>query len=409
MRWATLVFLFASLVMLPLKGFSAPASTSSAAAQPSKPKIAVLTFESKGDDELDTETLTESFQTELVNNANKDFALVERTQLFKIVEEQKLQLSGMTEADAVKIGSLAGASKIVTTKISTWEGKYIINIKCIDTSTAEITLADKLETFDKQGLMDLMTVMADRFTKKYRGENISAFQSDGKSQERVKEKAKQDNSSKTGAQSATRAERRNRDSWSPSSEIAFEVGVLKANFTSQNVTLSTNDSLWGANFNMKMPGEGFFQFIMGMSIVGGKLDKATDLTLFNFYPALLFNVISTEYIMLGAGFGYQWCFGDSTYTATNAQKYVYDITQSMFTINAELGIHLSKDIILKAEYGVNTAFAFNYSDTSSTRYTNKTYGVYTEGGSQIYVPQSVYSIRDGFSFTYWSLKIDFLM
>ena len=88
-------------------------------------KVAVLDLLSRVDREnVDVITLTEMLQAALADK--KAFQVVERSMLSKILEEQKLSMSGLTESQASKVGALAGAQKIITGSISQMGDRYIL-------------------------------------------------------------------------------------------------------------------------------------------------------------------------------------------------------------------------------------------------------------------------------------------
>ena len=70
---------------------------------------------------------------------NSRFKLVERTQLEKILVEQKLGQSGAIDADtAAKVGKLLGARLAMLGSVSRFGKSYQITAKIVDTETAEI-------------------------------------------------------------------------------------------------------------------------------------------------------------------------------------------------------------------------------------------------------------------------------
>ncbi len=344
MKWRLLLLGSILLISVSNSVFSAETGATN------KYKMAVLTFEAIGDSSLDTETLTESFQTELVNIQNKDFTLVERTQLAKIIEEQKLQLSGLTEADAAKVGNLAGASKIIVGKISLYEGKYIINIKGIDTTTAEIVFADKLETADKTGLMDILPDAADRLVKKTKGENVPPYKQEQSGINTTNNKIQPVNPVNS---ENTPAKVNKPEAWKPASYSAFELGYMFTSVKPQNnSTIQFTNNIYAFKGAFKFPGEGFFQFVIGGDFIAGNLDSETSISMFTLYPSFLWNFITTKYFMLGAGVGYGFSWGNFNYSLTNnSTLYSYPFTQNGFRLNIEAGLHLTRTLVFKLEWG----------------------------------------------------------
>lgn len=137
---------------------------------PQGTKVAVMDFTLTSTNEsIDSRLITEMFQSALVNQ--KYFTVVERSQLEKIVGEQKLELSGLTESEqATKLGALLGAQKFFGGSISKMGSRYILIIKVIDTKTGAIESSEQVLLADLDSLLDVLPVMAERITKKLNGE-----------------------------------------------------------------------------------------------------------------------------------------------------------------------------------------------------------------------------------------------
>jgi tetratricopeptide (TPR) repeat protein len=70
------------------------------------------------------------------------FTVVTRENLEDVLKEQKLQMSGLTKEDLIKVGQLLGAQKIFTGSIGKVGTSYLINLKMIDVSSGEILKAE---------------------------------------------------------------------------------------------------------------------------------------------------------------------------------------------------------------------------------------------------------------------------
>ena len=150
-----------------------PAAASANWADSGNLKVAVLDLISRVDKEnVDVITLTEMLQAALADK--KAFQVVERGMLSKILGEQKLSMSGLTESDASRVGALAGAQKIITGSISKMGGRYILLLKGIDTRTGVVELTDQAMVRDVDGLMNAIQLSADRIVRKARGETAAA-------------------------------------------------------------------------------------------------------------------------------------------------------------------------------------------------------------------------------------------
>jgi TolB-like protein len=98
--------------------------------------LAVMDLQSEGVSSIVVNAISDIVRTEFVNIAN--FRVVERNQMDKVFEEQKLQLSGLTEeSSAVKIGEILSAQKVVIGEVNLIENAYVITLRIVDVETAE--------------------------------------------------------------------------------------------------------------------------------------------------------------------------------------------------------------------------------------------------------------------------------
>jgi hypothetical protein len=140
-------------------------------------KVAVLDLQSRVEKEtLDTATLSEMLLANLVDK--NAFQIVERNLIRRIIDEQQFQLSAFTEKEIARIGSLAGANKIVTGSISKIGGIYFVIVKGIDTSTGVIDLSDQVSSRSVEGLLAVFPILADRLVRKAQGESVAAYRMD---------------------------------------------------------------------------------------------------------------------------------------------------------------------------------------------------------------------------------------
>jgi curli biogenesis system outer membrane secretion channel CsgG len=147
--------------------FAAPGVTRAASSD--KPRIAVLEFKNKADNQWwyhgGAEAAQDVFVTELVKSGK--FRVVEREQLEALMQEKNLTLSGDVDPkSAVKIGKLLGVNYLLTGAVTEYgvtdkgaHGSGIgrlpgfnagkrnftaaMNARLIDTSTGEIVWADE--------------------------------------------------------------------------------------------------------------------------------------------------------------------------------------------------------------------------------------------------------------------------
>ncbi len=106
----------------------------------SRLSVAVLTFASNEKAQNLAESVTEKLVTQLVNL--RRFRVIERSALDKIMEEQKLGMTGFVDDEtAVKVGKLAGADLIILGRINIEIGFAKVSARGIDTETSELIVA----------------------------------------------------------------------------------------------------------------------------------------------------------------------------------------------------------------------------------------------------------------------------
>src|SRR5688572_9899564 len=96
----------------------------SAEDKPGKPRIAVIEFKNKADNQWwyhgGAEAMQDVFVTELVKSGK--FRVVEREQLQALMEEKNLTLSGDVDPNtAVQIGKLLGVNYLLTGSVTEYE------------------------------------------------------------------------------------------------------------------------------------------------------------------------------------------------------------------------------------------------------------------------------------------------
>jgi len=139
------------------------ATNASAADKSTKPRIAVLEFKNKAENQWwyhgGAEAAQDVFVTELVKSGK--FRVVEREQLEALMKEKGLTLSGDVDPKtAVRVGKLLGVNYLLTGAVTEYgntdvsgggggvfagKRKFVaaLNARIIDTSTGEIAWADE--------------------------------------------------------------------------------------------------------------------------------------------------------------------------------------------------------------------------------------------------------------------------
>ncbi len=135
----------------------------------SKLKVVVFDFDSSYS-ESDGKTIAELFSVELVDR--RVFMVLDRSQMKKIIDEQKLQLSGVTEEEkSIKVGQLLGANKIITGSILKIGGNYFITVKGIDVNSGSVEISDRINNETVNGLINSIPALTDSFIIKALGSN----------------------------------------------------------------------------------------------------------------------------------------------------------------------------------------------------------------------------------------------
>lgn len=99
-----------------------------------KDRVAVLDFESIPANPDLAQSVSEILRTELINL--RQYEVVERAAIEKILNEQKLRLSdAIDEKDAIRIGRLAGANLVVIGSIVKIGSTYTLNSRFIEVET----------------------------------------------------------------------------------------------------------------------------------------------------------------------------------------------------------------------------------------------------------------------------------
>lgn len=107
--------------------------------------LAVLDVEAKNVSRENAEALTDLLRTELFNTGR--FTVVERQKILKILDEQKFQMSGVTDADqAIQIGKLLNVKKIMIGTLTLLGNTHILNTRIVDVQSGQVELAEAVES-----------------------------------------------------------------------------------------------------------------------------------------------------------------------------------------------------------------------------------------------------------------------
>ena len=146
-------------------GLVAPLSVASA--QAGKPTVAILVFEngSFGKDAKDYDGLSKGVPGFLITemSANPNIRVIERDQVQKLVDEQKLITGGhVDQATAVKVGKLLGAQHMIWgTYMTDPKGNFRIDARAVNVETSAIEHVERVD--DKaDNIMNSISTLASK-------------------------------------------------------------------------------------------------------------------------------------------------------------------------------------------------------------------------------------------------------
>jgi len=161
MRFVTrlLLLLLAVTVLTPCR----------AEAEFKKTKIAVLDFQLQGEtfDNPDMGTIVaEWFITAMVREGR--FDVVERRLLEKVLNEQKLAMTGIVDASsASQIGKVLGVKVVITGSVMKLHNIIEINARIIDVENGSIITAENVRALSSTNLQDLVIQMSGKIMKSF--------------------------------------------------------------------------------------------------------------------------------------------------------------------------------------------------------------------------------------------------
>ena len=121
--------------------------------------MAILGFEARGVQEEVADVCVGTMTNAL---ANIDYiTLVERRQIEKIVNEQKFQLSGLTEEEGVEVGKISKADIILLGSVGRLGSSLIMSARLISVTTGKVLKGREVicEECRDQDIYDAMTLL----------------------------------------------------------------------------------------------------------------------------------------------------------------------------------------------------------------------------------------------------------
>lgn len=132
-----------------------------------KTAIAVLSFAAKNTSQETADAVSDILSTELFNTNR--FQVVERQAISKMLEEQKLQMAGITDmSKAAEIGKVLNVEKIMIGSVSKLGKTFIINTRLVNVETGALDLAQNVKCVGEDGLpgaiANLVATIAQKIT-----------------------------------------------------------------------------------------------------------------------------------------------------------------------------------------------------------------------------------------------------
>lgn len=134
-------------------------------AQEKKARIAVLDFSAgTGISQADIDGLSSIFNNYF--RPNPQYAVVERTRVSRILEEQNIQTASMTEKQRVKLGELLNVSVIVIGDVNIVFNQYNVDVRAVNVQTGEIIAKEGIEIKRTASYREAMKLLAERISPK---------------------------------------------------------------------------------------------------------------------------------------------------------------------------------------------------------------------------------------------------
>jgi len=358
-------------------------------AESEKLKIAILRIENRSGVSVDSDALTESFQIEVVNK--RYFLVVERSQLNKVLEEQKLSLSGLTEEEqATQIGQLLGAQKIWTGSLARFGDKYVLTMKSIDAKTGVIDFADQVYTYDEESLLDVVPDLADRMVKLAQGKSVPKYEA---KKATAQVAASRETTETTQSQTTGSFQR---------PDSSFEIGFYRVDFGATNEPGATNLGGGGFSLMLKDPADRDGEWYVEFRGYSGNVTPQWNVSGFMIATGLGLNLVANGYVLLGGTIGLGLDFPRLSYS-----DYAISCFEWVVPLGLQFGVHLGKNFMIVFEATAIPGLVLFIRDSS---YPTTLPGKYiTVDEENFYVPSELSQVlTDGFTYGFAGMRLSFL-
>ena len=126
--------------------------------------IAVLDFQTGANiSQSQVEGVSDMFLTFF---SPQGFALVERTQIQRVMREQGFQHTNFTDADAVRLGQILNVNHVVLGRMAIMGGRYQLDVRVVNVQTGAITARDGIEWGRQASPRESMRALANRLAQR---------------------------------------------------------------------------------------------------------------------------------------------------------------------------------------------------------------------------------------------------
>jgi hypothetical protein len=126
--------------------------------------VAVADFGARNATATDAIIISDFLRSELVRG--KYFQVIDRTNMEKVLEEQKFQATGCTEQQcAVAMGKILNVELMIVGAYSKFEDVRYVTVDVIDVATGQIVVSEKVKFKEAKNLDRLISSLADKLAK----------------------------------------------------------------------------------------------------------------------------------------------------------------------------------------------------------------------------------------------------
>lgn len=134
-------------------------------AQEKNARIAVLDFSAgTGISQMEIDGLSSIFNSYF--SPNPEYSVVERTRVSRILEEQNIQVSSLTEKQRVKLSEILNVSVIVIGDVNIVFDQYNVDVRAVNAQTGEIIAKDGIEIKKNASYRQAMKTLAEKISPK---------------------------------------------------------------------------------------------------------------------------------------------------------------------------------------------------------------------------------------------------